>query len=242
MSSHKELTFLIMSYILNIETSGKACTVAIGHGLDVASTVEAEGDFRHSKDITLMIQKALSEASITINQLAAIAVSKGPGSYTGLRVGATCAKGICYALDIPLLSVDTLQAMAAPYSDLYNDKDETTLDCIIPMIDARRMEVYYAVYDKSLNPIEPANNLVLDESSFTSYIAKNLLFCGDGAQKFQELADILEKDVTVSYAQAKYMVKIAYAKYQQKNYEDLAYYVPFYLKPPNITKSKKKYW
>ena len=130
--------------ILCLETSGKWCSVALASEGQPVTFKESSDEWSHSKQITMMIQAVLSDANIAITELTAVAVSKGPGSYTGLRVGASCAKGICFAQDIPLLAVPTLQIIAAGV-------DTGHLDArLIPMIDARRQEVYYAIYNLSL--------------------------------------------------------------------------------------------
>jgi len=215
--------------ILCLETSGKACSVAIGNEGALVATKEAEGEWKHSKIITLLVQDCLKEAGISQGELTAVAVSQGPGSYTGLRVGASCAKGLCYALDLPLISVPTLELIAYPHR-LGSHRT-------VPMIDARRMEVYYNIYDKDLISHQETTNLIIDQES-TANLGSGLLFCGDGAHKME--AYLREGwQVVPSYAEAKYMIHLSYVKYINGNFEDLAYYVPFYLKPPNITKSKK---
>lgn len=225
-----------MSLILCLETSSKACSVALSEEGRCIAYVEAEGEMMHSKVITLLIQKVLEENGKKIGDLSAVAVSQGPGSYTGLRVGASCAKGICYAQELPLISVPTLEIIASELIDAH--LPESTL--IIPMIDARRMEVYYNIYDKTLKSEQETTNLVLDELSFDSLSTSRLIFCGDGSFKMEAfLKGRNSWLVSSTYARASAMATIAYDKLQANDIEDVAYYVPFYLKPPNITKSTK---
>ncbi len=221
--------------ILCLETSAKACSVAISsEGQTLVHKIE-EGEWRHSQIITLLIQDVLTTQSVHLSDLHAVAVSQGPGSYTGLRVGASCAKGLCYALDIPLISVPTLELVAFPFTAAAKSGQK-----IIPMIDARRQEVYYNIYDAELNAGIETTNLVLDDSSFEAYEDKTIIFCGDGAHKMRDLVP-KEADwmINPSIPQAKDMAALAYDRYKAGKLEDTAYYVPFYLKPPNITKSKK---
>lgn len=225
-----------MSLILCLETSAKACSVALGAAGSSIAYLEAEGEMMHSRSITLLIQQLLKENGQAIADLSAVAISQGPGSYTGLRVGASCAKGLCYASDIPLISVPTLEIIAAELAEEPSDP-ETGL---VPMIDARRMEVYYNIYDKDLNPRQETTNLVIDEASLEALAESSLIFCGDGAHKMEGfLSGRPGWRISPSYAKASAMVGIAHQKLISGNIEDTAYYVPFYLKPPNITKSTK---
>lgn len=227
-----------MSYILCLETSATACTVALSHNGACIATKEVGGEWQHSKMLTLLIQDCLEEANLVLKDIAAVAISKGPGSYTGLRVGASCGKGLCYALDIPLLSIPTLEIIAQ--KQIEQEKalpDSSTL--LIPMIDARRLEVYYNIYDYKLKPQQETTNLILEEGLFYTYKDRNIIFCGDGAIKMQPFLSSEKWDIQAYGAHAQCMSTLAYEKFTDKNFEDLAYYVPFYLKLPHITKSKK---
>lgn len=219
--------------ILCLETSAKACSVALSSKGKLLATREELGEMRHSQMVTLLVQDCLKELGATMNDLTAVAVSQGPGSYTGLRVGTSCAKGICYALDIPLISIPTLEVIAYPF--LEGIAEDTVL---VPMIDARRMEVYYNQYDYQLKALAETDNLVLDTEGVSHFSADTILFCGDGAHKMQ---DFLQASwhIQPSMALAKHMSVLAYNKLKSGLVEDIAYYVPYYLKPPNITKSKK---
>lgn len=225
-----------MSLILCLETSAKACTVALGQNGACLASLEAEGEMMHSKTITLLIERLLAEQGHSIKDIAAVAVSQGPGSYTGLRVGASCAKGLCFAQDIPLISIPTLEIIAAEYSAEALEDDIR----LIPMIDARRMEVYYNIYDTHLHTEQETTNLVIDALSFDKLKGAKLLFCGDGAHKMSEYLDGRTGwKIQPSYAKASTMTTLAQRKLESGLIEDTAYYVPFYLKPPNITKSTK---
>ncbi len=223
-----------MSKILCIETSAKACSVALSDNGACVAYKEITDEWQHSRQLTLLIQSMLADLGVELSGLAAVAISRGPGSYTGLRVGASCGKGLCYALDIPLISIPTLQLIAQQY---VSKEDDATR--IVPMIDARRMEVYYTVFDNMLVPEQKTTNLVLEPGCFESYEGKKLLFCGDGAHKMANFNISKHWIIEPSIASACYMTKLAYRSYEAKVFEDVAYYVPFYLKSPNITKSKK---
>lgn len=219
-------------FILCLETSAKACSVAVGQGDRCMVYKEITEAFKHSQKITLLIQEALDEAGITVKDLNAVAISAGPGSYTGLRVGTSCAKGLCFATDIPLIAVPTLDLIVRPYLN-------HEADIYIPMIDARRMEVYYNMYDSQGAPLSQTDNLILEQGSFEEKNDKKLLFCGDGAHKVAEVIQHPDYDIESSYPKAKHMVPLAFHRYKTQEFEDIAYYAPFYFKPPNITKSKK---
>ena len=150
----------LVNHILCIETSTTVCSVCIIADEKIISFREVNNGFSHAENLHGFIEEVLKESNLSFSQLSAVAVSKGPGSYTGLRIGVSAAKGLCYALNIPLISIDTLQSMAWGAAQTKND---TVLFC--PMLDARRMEVYCAVYTKNLETVLPVNALVLDEKS-----------------------------------------------------------------------------
>lgn len=225
-----------MPIILNIETATDICSVCIAKGEVILSAKEATKAYSHASVITLLIEACVREAGLSLGALDAVAVSSGPGSYTSLRVGAAAAKGICYALDKPLIAVDTLEALACAAR---KDKDQGTF--YIPMIDARRMEVYTAVYDQSLNPIKETNNLILDQHSFAEYFEQgaNLVLCGNGALKTKPLFE--SKNVLYSnvICAAKHLIPFSVKAFLNQTFKDVAYYSPLYFKAPNITVSKK---
>jgi tRNA threonylcarbamoyladenosine biosynthesis protein TsaB len=173
-----------------------------------------------------------------MNELDAIAISSGPGSYTGLRVGASLAKGICYSLDLPLISISTLESIASATRNAYPDKNLLH----IPMVDARRMEVYTAGYDAVGALIHPLEAKILDKSSYLDHLDQyeKLVFSGNGSAKFAEIVDHPAFIFTDLVCSASWMVALAVKKYDKQEFIDAAYYKPEYLKAPNITQSKKK--
>jgi len=183
----------------------------------------AEQNFSHSEKLHLFIDEALKQAGISYKELAAIALSKGPGSYTGLRIGASTAKGLCFALDIPLIALDSLQILALQVTHQGG--------LIIPMIDARRMEVYTATFDSNHNKISDTQALIIDENSF-SQITQKIYFIGDGAEKckpFLQRENLIFLDQII-YPSAQEMSLLSYEKFVAQEFEDIAYFEPFYLK------------
>jgi tRNA threonylcarbamoyladenosine biosynthesis protein TsaB len=213
-----------MTYILNIETSTKNCSVAIAKdGVMIVCREIAEIGYSHAEKLHVFIEEILVETNLKFSDLNAIAVSQGPGSYTGLRIGVSAAKGLCYALDIPLIAVDTLEVLAS----------QITIEegVIVPMIDARRMEVYSAIFDKNHQKIRDTKAEILTEVSF-SELNQTVYFVGDSSQKAKTL---LEKDNfifsdDVIYPSAKQMTKKSYTLFTNNRFEDVAYFEPFYLK------------
>lgn len=222
--------------ILHIDTATPVCSVA----LSINGTLSAYRDQNepnvHASKLTLFIEELLLEAQITINQLNAVSVSKGPGSYTGLRIGVSVAKGICYALDIPLIAVNTLDALAQGFkislAEESNPVNElNTLFC--PMIDARRMEVYTAIYDVQLKIIEPTAARIIESDSFDYLTNKHqLIMFGDGADK---LSDLFSEHASIQIHKgfqnsARYLIPETIKRFNQQQFEDVAYFEPFYLK------------
>jgi len=227
-----------MAIILQIETATAFCSVAISVDGKTIALKEEAGQNLHASNLTLFIDEVLKSASIEYKKLEAIAVSKGPGSYTGLRIGVSTAKGLCYALDIPMIAIETLDMMAAGF---LNDNPEYT-GLICPMIDARRMEVYTKVLDKDLNIIEDTNAKIIDESSFNNILSLNqVTFLGDGAEKCVEA---IKHHISIfsqkNYNSASNMSMLAHHIYQKRNFENMAYFEPFYLKDFVFTTPKKK--
>lgn len=214
--------------ILLIESSTTICSVAIASAGKVLAIREINETNRHAEKLTVFCEEVVKEAGIAFHQLDAVAVSKGPGSYTGLRIGVSAAKGICYALEKPLIAIGTLEAMA------YGMKAEVKPgELLCPMIDARRMEVYMAVYDHEGKEIEAVAPLVLDENSFASLLAeKRIHFSGDGMPKSKELLSRFPNAVFTESGMpsAKHLAESAEEKFAAKAFEDLAYFEPFYLK------------
>ncbi len=228
-----------MSYIISIETATKVCSIALHCNGELIALRENNDQHSHSANITIFVDEVVKEAGITFSDINAIAVSKGPGSYTGLRIGVSAAKGFCYGLGIPLISVNTLMAMAQ-HTALSQYKKENTLLC--PMIDARRMEVFCALIDTKNQWAKETEAVIVDESSFGQELEKHpIVFFGDGAAKCQSTINhpnaIFINEIRPS---AKYVGELAWEKFSQKQFEDVAYFEPFYLKEFVATTPKKQ--
>jgi tRNA threonylcarbamoyladenosine biosynthesis protein TsaB len=215
--------------LLHIETSTDTCSVAISQNGKVIAFQETHDSRSHATVLLVFIDDLLKNNQLTYAHLDAIAVSCGPGSYTGLRIGVATAKGLCFALNKPLIAVSTLQAMTAWQKE--NNKQHATIFC--PMLDARRMEVYTACFDHALKLIRPVEAVILNEQFLMQELTeKSILFFGNGAFKFKEWVKnqphaLFADNFTMS---AQGMVTIAEEKFAAKNFEDVAYFEPFYLK------------
>ncbi len=219
-----------MPLILHLETATSVCSVALSKESELLSSRELNSGYSHSENLTVFCREVLKEAQIEFRELDAVSVSKGPGSYTGLRIGVSAAKGFCYSLDIPLIAIPTLKAMAYQALRKIPSSDEY-LFC--PMIDARRMEVYCAVFDGELKEITPVNAHILDANSFTDILKTNkIAFFGNGSSKAK---DLLQGDANAFFFEkldpsATAMVHLAEEAFEQKRFEDVAYLEPYYLK------------
>lgn len=230
-----------MSLILNIESATDICSINISRDGEIVAEREIVGN-SHAEKMTLLIQECLEIGQIKMRDLDAVAISNGPGSYTSLRIGASTAKGICYALDIPLIAVDTLESLAmAAYVEV---GDDAALYC--PMIDARRMEVYAALYEYSaehnaLKNVEPMNPKIIDADSYSEYFEKykKIIFCGNGAFKCKEILLKSNAFFLPIVNSARYLSYISCRAFVDREFMDIAYHTPQYLKAPNITVSKK---
>lgn len=214
-----------MSYILSIETATTNCSVAISkNGETIFLKEDNSKNYSHAESLHVFIDAVLKEAGILPNALDAIAISKGPGSYTGLRIGVSAAKGLSFALDKPLISVPTLEALA--HQVVCND------GVIVSMLDARRMEVYVAVFDSNYNQIIDTQAQVLDADAFAELLNKGkVYFVGNGVEKTKNLiqhpnAVFVENKLP----SANEMGKLAFNKYKKSDFEDVAYFEPYYLK------------
>ena len=218
--------------ILCLETATATCSVALNDGLKTLALRECKGQNAHSEKITIFIQQVLDEAGIGYDRLDAVAVSKGPGSYTGLRIGVSTAKGVCYAAGLPMMAVDTLQAMAYGMRERLGDELKPG-DLLVPMIDARRMEVYCSVFDTSLNSVKGTEALVVDEHSFDDMLDGHRLWLfGDGAPKLHGLFDLNDHIHIVDGFEpsAAYMATLSDQALKTNDFVDVAYFEPFYLK------------
>lgn len=229
-----------MALILNLETATTACSVSVSRDGKMLALKEQNGDYTHAENLTLFVEDVLKQARLRLNELDAIAVSKGPGSYTGLRIGVSTAKGLCYSLDKPLIALNTLKSMAEGILSSHK-KMITPSSLLCPMIDARRMEVYCAVYNATGKEIKATAAEIIDENSFADLLKDHqLVFFGDGAAKCKStFADnvnaIFIDDI---YPSAKDMITAAEEAFTQKMFEDVAYFEPFYLK--DFVAGKKK--
>jgi tRNA threonylcarbamoyladenosine biosynthesis protein TsaB len=230
-----------MPYILHIETATEECSVCISKGTTVLNKQHVFTTNTHTAILTTLIHNCSIAADVPLRALQAVALSSGPGAYTALRAGTATAKGLCFALQIPLISIPTLQALASATIHQHNlHKEENVY--IIPMIDARRMEVYMSIHDTNDMIISPAEAKVIDEKSFSNLFLKNMkiYFCGNGSIKlkslFLENKNMIFSDIKCD---ATHLIPLAVAAFEGNKYENIAYFEPFYLKMPNITVSLK---
>jgi tRNA threonylcarbamoyladenosine biosynthesis protein TsaB len=222
-----------MTYILNIETATRNCSVALSQNGNIITCKEiADAGYSHAEKLHVFIDEILKENKITFKDLSAIAISQGPGSYTGLRIGVSSAKGLCYSLDIPLIAIDTLETLA--------QKLIVENGVIIPMIDARRMECYTAIFDTNFAKIREVKAEIIDENSFEE-ITETIHLIGDGATKCKTIltdAKFVYHD-KIEFPSAKEMCKLAFDKYKKNDTVSVAYFEPFYLKDFMMTVSSK---
>jgi tRNA threonylcarbamoyladenosine biosynthesis protein TsaB len=222
-----------MSLILNIETATKNCSVSLSNQGEVIACVEvAEQGYSHAEKLHVFIEQVLLASNIQFSDLKAIAVSQGPGSYTGLRIGISAAKGLCYSLNIPLIAIDTLEVLARQL--------QISEGYIIPMIDARRMEVYSAVFNAQYEKIRNTQAEIITDESFQEF-GGMLYFVGDSAAKCKEVLtkpNFVFKEEMV-YPSSKEMATLSYEKHQKLEFVDVAYFEPLYLKDFVATTPKK---
>ena len=222
-----------MPYILNIETATKNCSVALAKaGKTIFCKEIAEEGYSHAEKLHVFIAEILQELQLNFKDLAAIAVSKGPGSYTGLRIGVSAAKGLCFALDIPMIAVDTLQMLASQVT--------ITDGVIVPMIDARRMEVYSAVFNARFEKIREVKAEIITADSFAE-INETIYFVGDSNEKVKAVllnGNFVFLDQMV-YPSAKEMSQWSFDQFVKNDFVDVAYFEPYYLKDFMITTAKK---
>ncbi len=213
-----------MAFILNIETATKNCSVSLANeGKTIACKEIAEQNFSHAEKLHVFIEELLQENNLTYKDLKAIAVSQGPGSYTGLRIGVSSAKGLCYALNIPLIAIDTLESLAR--------KITISDGIIISMIDARRMEVYSAIFNVDYAKIRKVKAEIIDSNSY-SHINETIHLVGDGISKFKDVLTegkfVFHEDEL--YPSANEMSLLSFEKYKKSDFVDVAYFEPYYLK------------
>ena len=214
-----------MSYILNFDTATKNCSVSVSQdgGVIAFEELNSEG-YSHGEKLHVFIENVLKEVGINFSDLSAVAVGKGPGSYTGLRIGVSAAKGICFAKDLPLISIETLDILA--------NSNPIEEGMVVAMLDARRLEVFSAIYNHELVKIRKTEAEIIDANSFSEYLSKGkVYFVGDGAEKCKEI--ILHENavfVDGKFPSANEMASLSYTKLKNKEFEDVAYFEPYYLK------------
>ncbi len=225
-----------MIVLLNVETATKNCSVSLSvDGTQVGMKEIAEENFSHAEKLHVFIEELLKENGFSMKDLSAIAVSQGPGSYTGLRIGVSSVKGLCYGLNIPMIAIDTLQIIAKQL--------QVRSGWIIPMIDARRMEVFCATFSHDWDLVKPIEAKVIDEASFSELKGDMpVYFIGDGAMKCAPVLTAANFHFceTIVYPSAKEMVALSYEKYQAKDFVDVAYFEPYYLKDFVMPTKKQK--
>ncbi len=225
-----------MPLILSIETSTKTCSVALSKGGELVNCIRKKDEsYSHAERLHLYISELFMGSEYQLGDLDAVAVSKGPGSYTGLRIGVSAAKGIAFALEIPIIGVDTLQAICLEYTG-------DTPDVFIPVMDARRQEVFYGVYNALYQPKSAVDFHVLTASSFEEFMReKSVVFIGNGVEKVKAILDLEGKQVQFVEEDSfsgKHIANLAYHKFLKHDFEDTAYFEPFYLK--DFIAGKKK--
>lgn len=213
-----------MSCLLHIETSGEIASVCLSENEQAIGLLKNETQADHAAWLHPAIQQLLHESGKKPSGLDAISVTIGPGSYTGLRIGLAAAKGLCFALRVPLISVGTLEWMALSVQN-------EAADLICPVIDARRREVYTALYTNALEIVEPPQALILDETRFFAVLdTRRVLFCGSGCKKMQEITSHPHAAVSETTANASHLIAPALARFEKKEFSDTAYSEPAYIK------------
>jgi tRNA threonylcarbamoyladenosine biosynthesis protein TsaB len=219
-----------LALILCIETATDVCSVALAQDGILLAIAESDEPKSHAGTVVTFIEKVMNESNLKLSQLDAVSISKGPGSYTGLRIGTATAKGLCYALEKPLIAINTLQSMTSYLIESRKPNPEALL---VPLIDARRMEVYSAVFDAFLNEITVTKAEIISEKSFSELLKKNkAMFFGDGSAKCKSALHpnsnaFFEENFKAS---AIGMLSIAEKSFKEKKFENIAYFEPFYLK------------
>jgi len=223
-----------MPIILNLETATTNCSVSIAQDGKLLAIKEHDTpNYSHSEQLHIFIQEVLKDAKLELSDVDAIAVSKGPGSYTGLRIGVSAAKGLCFSLDVPLISIPTLESMA-------RQTKRGAADFSIPVLDARRMEVYSAVFDQGINQIRETKAEIIDGNSFSEFVEKGkVVLIGDGAKKCKELLQHPNFSFDTSVVpSAREMATLSHKKFGAREFENVAYFEPYYLKDFILTKKK----
>ncbi|MDR2064462.1 MAG: tRNA (adenosine(37)-N6)-threonylcarbamoyltransferase complex dimerization subunit type 1 TsaB [Prevotellaceae bacterium] len=227
-----------MPKILNIESGTSVCSVALSQNRQITALRESDGEVAHAAKLSVFIDELLNSRNIKVSDLDAIAISEGPGSYTGIRIGVSTAKGLCFGADKPLIAIGSLQSLAMLAVEKIKPASETLL---CPMIDARRMEVYTALFNSSADAISQISAQIIDENTFIEPLkTKKIIFFGNGAEKCKPVISSPNAVFVDIKASAMGMIDIAIEKFNNSDFVDIAYFEPFYLKDFVITASKKK--
>ena len=215
-----------MAFLLNIETTTKNCSIALFENENLITLKEQRSEkYSHAEQLILFIEEVLRQANISLKEIHAIALSKGPGSYTGLRIGTSTAKGLCYSLGIPLISISTLRAMAFEMAK----KQDYTFYC--PMIDARRMEVFSSIYDQANKEVRQIQADIVDENTYSKFLGSKVLFFGDGALKCSSIINSSNAHfIDEIFPSAKDLGILGMEKFVDKDFDNVAYFEPYYLK------------
>lgn len=231
------------THIIAIETATRICSVSISTDGENKAHIDVAEEGAHSSQLTLLISQLLKQTNLSMHDIAAVAISMGPGSYTGLRIGASTAKGICYATGKPLIAVSTLQTIAFGAIDWCKQQSIDTANALFcPMIDARRMEVYTALFSAQGEAITAVEPHIIEPHSFANQLlSKTVYFCGDGAEKCSGvISSPSAQFLPLVQTSAQWMSQLAYQKFCAQQFEDVAYFEPFYLKEFQTTTPKKK--
>lgn len=228
--------------ILNIETATRSCSVCLSKDGKPWIVREVQSQSGHAEQLTLFIEEVMQTAKLDLKELDAIAVSQGPGSYTGLRIGISTAKGLCYALDKPMLAIDTLQALAFGAIQDYNNPKAA----YVALMDARRMDAYVGVYTPDFKTFKAPYFATLEPTTFDELLEdpaiEEVVLVGDAIEKYQAICTTSPLKISkVQLPSSKYLSYLSYLAYQAQKTVDVAYFEPFYLKKPNITKPKPKF-
>ncbi len=223
-----------MAYILQIETATTNCSVALSLNGETVALKELSNGYSHAENLLMFIKDVLTNQNIDYSSLCAIAISKGPGSYTGLRIGVSTAKGLCYALGIPLVSVETLEVLAKQV--------KVSEGFIVPMIDARRFEAYTKIFTSNYKQHREIQAEILTENSFKELLSESkIVFVGNKTEKTKEMIQHKNASFIDTLPSANQMSELAYNKFKKNDIEDVAYFEPYYLKDFLVTPSKKKF-
>ncbi len=231
-----------MIHILCIETGTTTCSVALGNENGVVGFKDLSDSRAHASQLSVLVDELLKELSFDISKVDAIAISQGPGSYTGLRIGVSFAKGVCYSLGKPLIAVGSLDSMVYGIKEVLPKETISDISLFCPMIDARRMEVYSAFYNQTIHRISEVEAIIVDSNSFFNQLQNSkVLFFGNGASKCKSVISNQNAIFIDNFEpSARFMLPLALNAYKDEKFEDIAYFEPFYLKDFVATKAKNK--